>query len=140
MRRGAGFVTSNVERTHMKHSPKEPRRSAVLPSLLVVGVVSAVLLQGCAAPRIPITTLLDDPSRFEGKTVRIVGDVESPVGALGLGTYQVNDGTGTLRVVSESGGAPRVGANVGVEGTFRSAFTIGLESLAVLLEKRRYTP
>ncbi|MGQ0721164.1 MAG: hypothetical protein ACT4PE_06280 [Candidatus Eiseniibacteriota bacterium] len=121
----------------MESSPKETRRSVALPGLLVV---STLLLHGCAAPRVPITTLLDDPSRFEGKTVRIVGDVESGVGALGLGTYQVNDGTGTLRVVSESGGAPRVGANVGVEGTFRSAFTIGLESLAVLLEKSRYTP
>lgn len=95
---------------------------------------------GCAATVTPIGTLLDDARRFDGENVRIVGDVESPMGALGLGTYQMNDGTGTLRVVSESGGAPRVGAHVGVEGTFRSAFTLGAESLAVLVERKRFTP
>jgi hypothetical protein len=65
---------------------------------------------------------------------------EGSVGALGVGTYELNDGTGSLRVVSKSGGAPRAGAHVGVEGTFRSAFTLGVESLAVILEKSRFTP
>jgi hypothetical protein len=106
--------------------------------LLAFAAVLAV--SGCAAKTVTIKTLLDDPAQFEGDSVRIVGDVEDAVGALGLGTYQMNDGTGTLRVVSESGGAPRTGAHVGVEGTFRSAFTLGLESLAVLLEKKRFTP
>ena len=87
-----------------------------------------------------IKTLLDDPQRFEGKTVRIVGEVRGSVGALGFGAYQVNDGTGTLSIVSEGGGTPRQGAKVGVEGTFRSAYTLGTQSVAVLVEKRRYSP
>jgi hypothetical protein len=52
----------------------------------------------------------------------------------------MNDGTGTLRIVSQSGGAPRVGAHVGVKGRFQSAFTIGSESLAVIVEEARFTP
>ncbi len=107
---------------------------------LAAAIAGAVFLGGCAGQLMPIKTLLDDPSRFDGKKVRIVGDVESSVGALGVGTYQMNDGTGTLRVVSKSGGAPRNGAHVGAAGTFRSAFTLGLESVAVLLEKSRFTP
>jgi hypothetical protein len=104
-------------------------------------LVAFLFVSGCAgAKTVTIKTLLDDPSQFDGDKVQIVGNVEGATGALGLGTYEMNDGTGTLRVVTESGGAPRSGARVGVEGTFRSAFTVGDESLAVLHEKRRFTP
>lgn len=108
--------------------------------LQLLAFAAFVLLNGCAGTPVTIKTLLDDPARFNGQTVQIQGNVEGSVGALGLGTYQMNDGTGTLRVVSKSGGAPRAGANVGVKGTFRSAFNIGLESAAVLVEKSRFTP
>jgi hypothetical protein len=97
------------------------------------------LFKGCK-DTMPIKTLLDDPSRFDGKTVQIVGEVQNSAGAFSVGAYQINDGTGTLVVVSKEGGAPRTGAKVGVEGTFRAAFTFGTQSAAVLLEKRRYTP
>jgi hypothetical protein len=33
-----------------------------------------------------------------------------------------------------------VGAKVGVEGTFRSAFTLGSRTVAVLMEQRRKSP
>jgi hypothetical protein len=90
-----------------------------------VAVLGALLLTACPGTK-SIKELLDDPSRFDGKTVRIAGDVKQSVGALGVGAYQVSDGTGTLTVVSQGGnGTPRVGARVGVEGTFRSAFTLG---------------
>lgn len=45
-----------------------------------------------------------------------------------------------LASVSAGGGTPRERAKVGVEGTFRSAYTLGTQSVAVLVEKRRYTP
>jgi hypothetical protein len=102
-------------------------------------LAAAALLLGCQGAT-PIKTLLDDPQRFDGQTVRIVGQVQGSVGALGFGAYQVNDGTGTLSIVSEGGGVPRQGAKVGVEGTFRSAYTLGSQSVAVLVEQRRYTP
>jgi hypothetical protein len=35
---------------------------------------------------------------------------------------------------------PREGAKVGVEGTVQSGYTIGSESLTVLIESKRYTP
>lgn len=95
---------------------------------------------GCKATTTPIKTLLDDPSRFDKQTVRIAGTVEEGAGILGYGTYKVNDGTGTLWVVAQGGGAPRTGATTGVEGEFRSAFTLGETTAAVLMEKRRYTP
>lgn len=106
----------------------------------IAATLGLLLLYACPGTK-PIKELLDDPGRFDGKTVRIAGEVTQAAGALGVGAYQVNDGTGTLTVVNETGsGAPRVGAKVAVEGTFRSAFTLGSTSLAVLVEKERKTP
>lgn len=102
-------------------------------------LATMVLLALAACPGTKsIKQLLDDPGRYEGQTVRIAGEVTQALGALGYGGYQINDGTGTLAVVVQGGGGtPRVGAQVGVEGTFRSAFTIGTLSAAVVLEKQR---
>ncbi len=104
-----------------------------------IAAIAALVLVSCNGAT-PIKTLLDDPGRFDGQTVRIAGTVQGSVGALGFGAYQVNDGTGTLSIVSQGDGAPRQGAKVGVEGTFRSAYTLGSQTAAVLVEKRRYTP
>jgi hypothetical protein len=98
-------------------------------------MLGVVLFAACPGTK-DIKELLDDPGQYDGKTVRIAGDVTQSAGALGYGGYQVNDGTGTLTVVIEGGGSvPRVGAKVGVEGTFRSAFTFGGRTAAVLMEK-----
>jgi hypothetical protein len=106
---------------------------------LAAALMLAALL-GCRGNVIEIKMLLDDPSRYDHQTVRIAGDVGNSVGVLGVGAYQVNDGTGTLTVVTKGGGAPREGARVGVEGEFRSAYTIGTHTGAVLIEKERMTP
>lgn len=88
----------------------------------------------------PIKKLLDDPGQYDGKTVRIAGTVKTSIGALGFGAYEVEDETGTLPVVVQSGGAtPRAGAKVGVEGEFRTAFTLGTRTVAVIMEKQHKT-
>ncbi len=104
--------------------------------LFPLATLTLVLLAACPGTT-SIRTLLDDGGRYDGKTVRIAGEVTESVGALGFGGYQVNDGTGTLTVVVQSGSSsPRIGARVWVEGTFRHAFTLGSMSGAVLMEKR----
>jgi hypothetical protein len=97
-------------------------------------------LLGCKTSVTPIKTLLDDPARFDKQTVQIVGDVEESAGLMGYGGYRVNDGTGTIAVVTNTNGAPRTGAHVGVQGEFRQAFTLGTTSAAVIMEKQRFTP
>ena len=47
--------------------------------------LTALLFLSCKANTTPIKTLLDDPSRFDGKTVRIAGTVQGSVGLLGYG-------------------------------------------------------
>jgi len=100
----------------------------------------ALLAAGCQGSVTPIKTLLDDPGRHDHQTVRIAGTVSVAVGVLGYGAYQLDDGTGILTVVTKEGGAPREGTKVGAEGEFRSGFTLGTETQAVLVESRRFTP
>lgn len=119
--------------------PSLRKRRNSFPVHAWVLATAALVFASCKGTT-PIKTLLDDPGRFDGQTVRIAGEVQGSVGVLGLGAYQVNDGTGTLSIVTQEGGAPRQGAKVGVEGTFRSAYMLGNQSAAVLVEQRRYTP
>ena len=108
--------------------------------LRLAGATLLFLTTACRGT-VPIERLLDDPGRYDGETVKIEGRVTGfSLGALGRGAFQVDDGTGTLPVVSESGGSPREGARVGIEGIFRSVFTFGDRSGAVLLERRRFDP
>lgn len=98
-----------------------------------------LLLAGCASVT-PIGELLDNPGRYDGKSVRIKGEVQASAGALGVGGYQVKDATGTLTVVSEQAAPPRTGSTVGVKGIFEALFTLGSRSLAVLRETGRFEP
>jgi hypothetical protein len=105
--------------------------------LSLVGLV--FLLAGCAGVT-PIRDLLNDPSRYDGKTVRIKGEVKGAVGGLGVGAYEVKDDTGRLTVVSEEKDPPRTGAEVGVKGKFQALLSLGIKSLAVLREESRFDP
>lgn len=118
------------------------RSTSLRLSALATMVLAAALLAGCkgAAGTTDIKTLLDDPSRFDKTTVRVAGEVTRSLGILGYGAYELDDRTGKIPVVTESGGAPRTGARVGVEGEFRSGFTLGATTGAAIVEKRRYTP
>ena len=98
-----------------------------------------LVLAGCAGI-IPIGELLYNPARYDGKTVRVEGEVKESAGGLGLGAYQVRDNTGTLTVVSENAGPPRTGSKVGVKGRFEALITLGSKSLAVLREESRSIP
>jgi hypothetical protein len=103
----------------------------LLPSLLLL-----VALAGCKGAT-PIKEVLDDPAKFGTKPVHVAGTVVKSVGVLGVGVYQLKDDTGTITVVSKTNGVPREGAKVGVEGTVQTGYTIGTQSLTVLVETKR---
>jgi hypothetical protein len=107
------------------------------PRLSLVGVL--FVLAGCASVT-PINQLLSDPSRYDGKTVRVKGTVKGAVGGLGVGAYEIKDNTGSLTVVSDKGDPPRTGANLGVKGKFQALLSLGFKSLAVLREESRFYP
>jgi len=105
--------------------------------LLLVGAL--FVLAGCASVT-PINQLLNDPSRYDGKTVRVKGQVKGAVGGLGVGAYEIKDNTGSLTVVSDKGDPPRSGAEIGVKGKFQALLSLGFKSLAVLREESRFYP
>jgi len=111
------------------------RRSVPRASL----VLALLLLPACASVT-PIGELLQNSSKYNGKTVRIRGDVKESAGLLGRGAYQVKDDTGTLTVISETGAPPPSGSKIGVKGVFQALLTIGSKSLAVLKEQSRSNP
>ncbi len=95
------------------------------------------LLAGCASVT-PIGELLQNSSKYNGKEVRIKGEVKESAGLLGKGAYQVKDGTGTLTVISETSAPPPTGSTIGVKGVFQALLTFGSKSLAVLKEHSRF--
>ncbi|HJR51874.1 MAG TPA: hypothetical protein VJ794_12250 [Gemmatimonadales bacterium] len=115
-------------------APRVPR--SVRPASIVLLAGALLFLAGCAGVT-PIGELLDNPAKYDGKTVSVEGEVKESAGGLGLGAYQVRDDTGTLTVVSETGGPPRTGSKVGVKGRFEALITLGSRSLAVLREESR---
>lgn len=119
----------------MSRTPLRTRRLASLGLL----PFALLILAGCASVT-PIGQLLDNPARYDGKTVRIEGEVKESAGGLGVGAYQVKDETGTITVVSERAGPPRSGAKIGVKGMFQALITLGSKSLAVLREQSRSLP
>ena len=98
-------------------------------------LAGALLFLASCAGVTPIGELLDNSSKYNGKTVQIQGTVKESAGVLGRGGYQVSDKTGTLTVISEVSEPPRTGAEVSVKGVFESLFTLGSKSLAVLREQ-----
>ena len=116
----------------MTHSALRVRR----PSSLVSLVGALLLLTGCASVT-PIGELLDNSSRYDGKTVRVQGEVQDAAGGLGVGAYQLKDNSGSITVVSDRGSAPRRGAKVAVKGKFESLFSLGRAGVAVIREESR---
>jgi hypothetical protein len=112
----------------------EPRVNR--PTPLALGVAVLLVLTGCASAT-PIGDLINNPARYDGKTVRVEGEVIEAAGGLGMGAYAVRDNTGTLPIVSDRGGAPQTGAKVDVKGRFQALLTIGSRGLAVLREESR---
>jgi hypothetical protein len=102
-------------------------------------LLALLLLAGCASVT-PIGDLLSNSSKYNGKTVRVRGEVTRSIGALVAGAYEVKDKTGSLTVVSEGNSPPPQGVTLTVKGLFQSIVTFGSKSLAVLREQSRDTP
>jgi hypothetical protein len=88
--------------------------------LVLAGTV--LFLPGCKQKS--INHILADPQRYANHEVGVVGKVVRSYSVLGHGAYEVDDGTGTLWVVSKTG-VPREGARVAVKGTIRDGFNLG---------------
>jgi hypothetical protein len=87
-----------------------------------MAVALGLALVGCRETT--INKLLAEPNRYQGEEVGLKGQVVKSASILGTGAYQLNDGTGTIWVVSKRG-VPREGARVAVKGEVRDVVDLG---------------
>lgn len=115
----------------MTNDFRRPGRKGLVAALALVG---ASLLGGCAST-VRIGDLLAEPQRYEGRTVRVEGTVTRSAGVLGVGGYEVDDGTGQIFIVAQGGGVPTQGARTKVKGRFEPIFNFGGRSIAAILQE-----
>jgi hypothetical protein len=92
-----------------------------------------IALTGCVAT-VPIRRLLDEPQRYAGKTVQVQGTVTRSAGVLGVGAYEVDDGTGRIVVIARGQGVPGEGARTKARGTFESVFSWAGSTIAAIVQ------
>ena len=94
-------------------------RKAAALALVAAFALSA---SGCATTT--VARLLAEPNKYRNDNVSLTGDVTESMSLLGHGAYKLDDGTGTLWVVSRRG-VPRKGARVKVKGEVKDVVDIG---------------
>ena len=97
--------------------------------LLLAVSAATLMLAGCPQHR-TIAEINRDPSYFMNKEVVVTGTVRHSYGLLGQGVFELDDGTGTIWVLSENYGVPSDNTKVGVQGTVIPTFTFGGKSFA----------
>ena len=96
--------------------------------------LTCLLLAGCP-PRESIAKINRDPGRYVGKEITIAGRVTSSFGAMGSGIFQLDDGTGTMWVLSGRYGVPAEGAKLAVTGHIQQGFTFGGRGFGTILHE-----
>ena len=106
--------------------------------VFAVALLSAFLMTGCAARGVRIAQLKDQPTRYDNKSVSITGTVTSSWGIplLPYQLYNVNDGTGEITVLSQSGRTPAKGTRVQVRGRINEFATFGGRSVGLHIQEQ----
>jgi hypothetical protein len=108
------------------------------PVAIALILFSTLLLTACPS-RTNIAKILDNPDRYRDKDVAIAGRVTDSYGVpLVGGAYKVDDGTGSLWVISRGGGVPRKGAQVGARGRIYSGVTFGTRNFGTVMEESEH--
>jgi membrane protein implicated in regulation of membrane protease activity len=88
------------------------------------GLLLAAALGLSACGRTTVARILAEPERYTRKgDVRLEGDVVESVSFLGRGAFKLDDGTGTIWIISGQG-VPRRGAQVKVNGRIRDVVDV----------------
>jgi len=112
-----------------------------MKTAVAVALVGALVLAGCAARGVRIAELKDQPTKYASKTVSVTGVVTSSWGVplLPFQVYNIDDGSGEITVVSQSGRVPARGTRVQVKGRVNEFAVFGGRSIGLHLreEERR---
>ncbi|HEU5335250.1 MAG TPA: hypothetical protein VFU27_04770 [Terriglobales bacterium] len=98
-------------------------------------IAATLLLAGC--PNTKIGDIDKDPGKYMNKQITVAGKVTSSYGALGMGMFQINDGSGSLWVLSENYGVPGKGNTVEVTGQLVQTASFGGKSFSNVLRETK---
>ena len=111
--------------------------------VLVLGLILSTGLVTEARAGKSIADLESNPTKYQNKTVKIIGIVRDADGVniplLGIsgGCYKIDDGTGSIWVCSEKG-VPTKGSEISVKGKLQNGAVInGRNYGLVIIEKER---
>jgi hypothetical protein len=106
-------------------------------SRLVIALLSALFVAGCAARGVRIAELQDQPDKYLRKTVSVTGVVTSSWGIplVPFQLYKVDDGTGEITVISKSGRSPAKGQRVRVKGKINEFAVFGGRSVGLHIQE-----
>ncbi len=98
--------------------------AVILRRTAAAAAALALCLGLVACQHTTIARILAEPNRYHDGEVALRGEVIKSASVLGTGAYQLDDGTGTIWVVS-SRGIPRQGARVAVKGKVKDVIDVG---------------
>lgn len=99
-------------------------------------VAATIFLAACPARR-SIESINRDPARFQSHEVTVAGRVVNSFDVMGVGAFEVDDGTGRLWVYSNKFGVPGNESKVAVTGTIQQGFSLGGRNFATILRETR---
>jgi hypothetical protein len=106
---------------------------------LIVPAILALTLSACslATRRPSVAELKYNPGRYQHHTVSIDGVVTSSWGVplVPFKLYKVDDGTGEVTVISQSGRVPTRGAHVRVKGRVNDVATFGGQAIGLHIQQ-----
>ena len=94
---------------------------------------AAMLLLTACSHVVPIRDIVDNPRQFADKNVTVEGEVSGAFSLFVIKYFLVNDGTAEIGVVSDKA-LPRRGQKIRVSGTIKEAFSLGDQSMTILVE------
>ena len=106
-------------------------------SRLSVAIFSMFLIAGCAARGVRIAELKDQPTKYNTRSVSVTGVVTNSWGIplVPFQMYSVDDGSGEITVLSQSGRAPAKGTRVQVKGKVNELAVFGGRSVGMHIEE-----
>ena len=107
-------------------------------SRVSLALVAALLITGCAARGVRIAELKDQPAKYDDKSVSISGTVTRSWGIplVPFQLYNVDDGSGEITVVSNSGRTPTTGSRVTVKGKVSEVAVFAGRSIGLHLQEQ----
>jgi hypothetical protein len=107
-------------------------------SILMTLILAVTLLASACPSRVSIGKILANPSKYAEKEVIIAGRVTNSFGVAMLGgIYKIDDGTGSIWVVTDKG-VPSKGAEVGLKGRVQDGLSYSGKSYGLgLVEEER---